>query len=129
VSTGQIALYIVLGLIGLLMLRRFWRARGIPQHSAAVVAGKIKDRAAIVLIDVRTAGERERQSIRGSIHIPMHELRRRADELEKHRKKELICYCASGSRSLSAAGALRKRGFDAANMKGGMAAWNRQEPQ
>lgn len=77
-----------------------------------------------VLLDVRTNAERERKSIKGSLHIPLHELGRRMEELEKHKSKEIICYCQSGSRSFSAAARLKKFGFTVANMNGGISEWN-----
>jgi rhodanese-related sulfurtransferase len=129
VDTGQIVLYVVLGAAGILLLRRYLLTRSVPQYSAEEVAGKLRNRDAVLLLDVRTADERARESIKGSIHIPVHELRRRAGELEKHRNREIICYCATGSRSLSAAGALRSLGMNAANMTGGMAAWNMKDSQ
>jgi len=128
-SIGQIVLYGILVLIALLMARRYALGRLIVQYSTADVAKKIRDRRDVVLLDVRTPAERQHRSIKGSMHIPMHELRTRAEELEKHRNKEVICYCASGSRSLSAAALLRKRGFNAANMKGGIAEWNLRDLQ
>jgi rhodanese-related sulfurtransferase len=47
------------------------------------------------------------------------------DELEKFKDKELIVICSSGIRSGSATRFLRKMGFEAFNMEGGMQAWNR----
>ena len=78
----------------------------------------------IVLLDVRTTGERQSKSIKGSIHVPLHEIRRRADEFKKYGAKEIVCYCASGSRSVSATATLKKLGYNAANMKGGIAEWS-----
>ena len=98
--------------------------RGMNQYSPAQVADLMKGIDAKVLLDVRTAGERQRQHIKGSLHIPLHELGRRMDELGKHKNKEVICYCQSGNRSISAAARLKKHGFTVANMKGGMAEWN-----
>ena len=78
----------------------------------------------MVLLDVRTRGERAAQHIQGSLHIPLHQLEKRIDELQKHQNKEIICYCQTGSRSLSAAIRLKKHGFTVANLKGGIAEWN-----
>jgi len=76
------------------------------------------------MLDVRTARERSYRSIPGSLHIPLHELNARMKELERYRSKEIICYCASGSRSISAALRLKKAGFNVANLEGGLATWN-----
>jgi rhodanese-related sulfurtransferase len=45
-------------------------------------------------------------------------------ELEKYRSREIICYCASGSRSVNAALKLKKAGFKAGNLRGGIGKWN-----
>lgn len=94
------------------------------QYSPREVADLMKQAGTAILLDVRTSAERQRQMIKGSMHIPLHELMRRSGELEKHKNKEVICYCQSGNRSLSAASKLRKSGFTVANMKGGIAEWN-----
>jgi rhodanese-related sulfurtransferase len=113
-----------MSLVAALYLRRWLLLRGMKQYSPQEVADAMKQSGSTILLDVRTAAERQRNSIKGSIHIPLHELGRRAEELNKHRNKEVICYCQSGNRSLSAAARLKKSGFTVANMKGGIAEWN-----
>ncbi len=76
-----------------------------------------------MLLDVRTPGERKERNIKGSFHIPLTELNRRTDELTRFRDREIICYCSTGSRSLHAASKLKKNGFTAANLKGGLIQW------
>ena len=122
--TGEAISYILIALIIGLYVRKTWRARSLPSYSASEVEKKIKVDRAVVLLDVRTKGERNANHIEGSIHIPLHELSGRTDELGKHRAKEIICYCQSGSRSITAALKLKKSGFTVANMRGGIAEWN-----
>ncbi|MBI5474407.1 MAG: rhodanese-like domain-containing protein [Ignavibacteriae bacterium] len=122
-ETSQVIIYSVLGLFILLYLRRMLSLRSLKNYSPAEVAEKLKSNS-IVLLDVRTAAERQAGSIKGSLHIPLHEIRRRANELEKHKGREIVCYCATGSRSGSAAATLKKLGFTVANMRGGIAEWN-----
>ncbi|NLF28964.1 MAG: FAD-dependent oxidoreductase [Clostridiales bacterium] len=69
------------------------------------------------VLDVRTGKEYDCGHIAGSIHIPLHELRARADELP--RGKQLIVHCASGMRSYIACRMLAQRGFACANLSGG----------
>lgn len=80
-----------------------------------------------VLLDVRTHKEfvGEEGHIPGAILIPLSELKSRMSELEKFRENEMIVICSSGSRSGSATKYLRKQGFEAFNMHGGMQAWNK----
>ena len=122
-DTSQIILYGIIVLMLFLYVRRMFRLRSLKNYSPAEVAERLRSNN-IVLLDVRTAAERQRSTIGGSTHIPLHELRKRSSELEKHKAKEIICYCASGRRSISATATLTKLGFNAANMKGGIAEWN-----
>ncbi len=55
-----------------------------------------------VLLDVRSAEEREVSVIPGSMHIPLDELRGRLDELDT--SKRFIVHCFSGQRSYFASG-------------------------
>ncbi|MBI2429347.1 MAG: rhodanese-like domain-containing protein [Ignavibacteriales bacterium] len=121
-TNEQIFFYLVLAVIAFIYIRKQILSRGMQHYSAAEITERMK--LGSVLLDVRTAGERRSQSISGSIHIPLHELTSRLNDLEKHRSKEIICYCASGSRSVGAAIKLKKAGFKAANLKGGMTSWN-----
>jgi rhodanese-related sulfurtransferase len=114
---GQIFLYALLFAFLAINVLRYLRRRSIPQvDPAALPAGS-------VLLDVRTPAERSRESIPGSVHIPLQQLASRAGELEKYRGAQIVCYCASGNRSLSAAASLRKRGYNAANLIGGISNW------
>ena len=123
-TTGQIILLIFAALIGFLYLKKFISTRGIVQYDPGDAAAKLKGNRNIVLLDVRTPKERKEQSIKGSIHIPLYELGTRSDELLKYKDKEIICYCRSGNRSLTAAAKLKKKGFNSANLKGGIIRWN-----
>lgn len=118
---------IILGLLAVvvfLSVRRMLRLRSVRQYSVSELDGLLKTRGAIVLLDVRTASERNAGSIGGSIHIPLQSLRTRLGELEKHKGKEIVCFCQTGSRSASAALLLKQSGHTVANLRGGMADWN-----
>jgi rhodanese-related sulfurtransferase len=120
----QIIFLAVIGVVLALYVLKFLRTRRILQYTPGEVAEKIESRDPVLLLDVRTEGEREFQHIRGSLHIPLHQLRGRTEELLRHRDKEIVCYCQSGSRSLSAALILNQRGYRAASMRGGIVDWN-----
>ena len=122
-TASQVVLYVLVTIVAFVYVRRWLTLRGMKQYSPLEVADVMK-KAGAILLDVRTAAERQRQTIKGSLHIPLHELGRRVAELEKHRDREVICYCQSGNRSITAAAKLRKAGFTVANMKGGIVEWN-----
>lgn len=120
---GQILFYAVVLLLILLYVRKHMQMRSIHQYSPGELRERMHDRN-VVLLDVRSDVERRAQVIRGSLHLPLQQLGRRVQELEGYRSKEIICYCRSGNRSLTAALLLRKKGFNAGNLKGGLAEWN-----
>lgn len=123
--TGDIFIYILIGLVIAFYAWKMFIGRSIPQYSPREIEAYLKETDAI-LLDVRTNSERKRGHIKGSLHIPLHELTSRADELKKYKEKEIICYCQSGSRSVSAALKLRKLGFTTGNLQGGIGEWNFQ---
>jgi rhodanese-related sulfurtransferase len=120
----QIVFLSVIGAVLALYVVKYLRTRNIQQYTPGEVAKKIESRDSVLLLDVWTVGERDFQHIKGSLHIPLHQLRSRAEELLRHREKEIVCYCQSGSRSLSAALILHQRGFRAASLRGGIVDWN-----
>jgi rhodanese-related sulfurtransferase len=73
------------------------------------------------LLDVREDHERVEGYIAPSLHIPLGELSVRAGELDP--AAPLLVYCHSGVRSAMAAEALRAAGYEAADLEGGMVAW------
>jgi rhodanese-related sulfurtransferase len=75
------------------------------------------------LLDVRQPEEFREGHIQGSALIPLGELRERLKELPRDR--QIVCICRSGSRSGSATRMLASAGYQAANLQGGMLAWNR----
>ena len=95
----------------------------IPSISVAELQEKIKKENRPYLLDVRQPEEFREGHIAGAKLIPLGELRARVKELPKD--KEIVCVCASGSRSSSAVRQLASAGFNVINMKGGMFVWQR----
>ena len=122
-ETTEIILYIAIAFVILVFIRKFYLARKIRQYNPSEIRARMKPGNSLLLLDVRTDQERKASKINGSIHIPLHELMRRMKELEKFRGKEIVCYCRSGNRSLTAASKLIRSGFTAANLKGGINNW------
>ncbi len=97
---------------------------GVPQEMAATEVLDVynsSDRP--VFLDVREPHELEANGyIPGSIHIPMHEVQGRVDELDP--QKPIIVYCASGMRSMDVGAFLLESGFaDVSNLNGGLQNW------
>lgn len=122
-TTSQIILYGLLALVVVVYLQRFLLTRTVRRYTAAQLADRLAD-SSVLLLDVRTTSERNEGHIKGSVHIPVQELRSRAGELEPYRHQEIICYCRSGNRSMVAALRLRRLGFTVAHLEGGIVEWN-----
>jgi rhodanese-related sulfurtransferase len=72
------------------------------------------------VIDVRTRDEYDVQSIPGSVHIPVDELRERLDEV---RRDGVVVHCRVGQRGHIAAQILRSHDIPARNLDGGCLTW------
>jgi len=123
-SAAQIILYVLIALVLYQVVKKIILVRTIKHYTPVELFGRLKNSKDIVLLDVRRKDERNVQLISGSIHIPLTQLKTRTGELEKLKGKEIVCYCRSGNRSLSAAAKLKKDGFNVANLKGGIVQWN-----
>jgi rhodanese-related sulfurtransferase len=90
-----------------------------PDITAAEVAAGLRART-IVAVDVREQGEWDAGHIEGALWIPLGDLVERVGELPPG---PLALVCRSGARSGMAADWLHRSGAEAANMTGGMQAW------
>jgi rhodanese-related sulfurtransferase len=122
-TVGQIFLYVIITLFILYSTRRLLQRAHMKEYSASEIPRLLTDNS-IILLDVRTNQERTHSHIKGSLHIPLGLLQERMQSLEKYIQKEIVCYCQSGNRSRAAVSILRRNGFHAANLKGGIAEWN-----
>ena len=122
-STGTIFLYVIVGVFLLFYLRRLYLRMTIRHYTPTQLADRL-DKGEVILLDVRTAKERSVSTISGSLHIPINDLLREREKLEKYKSKEIVCFCQTGSRSLVAASRLKKLGFNATHLGGGMGEWN-----
>jgi rhodanese-related sulfurtransferase len=95
----------------------------VPKLTATAVNEKLKFGKHPLVIDVRQPQEFDQGHIAGAKLIPLGELRKRMKDLPQGR--EIVCVCASGSRSRSAAKMLAKEGYAVFDMQGGMQAWRR----
>jgi rhodanese-related sulfurtransferase len=93
-----------------------------PEQTAAALG----DGSATV-VDVREAYEREAGYIDGTRHIELERLAAQAETIDPERP--VVFYCRVGSRSLMAAQAFRRAGFDASSMAGGITRWHEEGRQ
>lgn len=81
--------------------------RSYPRETFKTVAAGISPDD--VVLDVRRTDERRASHVRGSVHIPLHELPGRAVELQR---RCVWVHCGSGFRAGTAASILEQAGFD-----------------
>ncbi|MBS0195916.1 MAG: rhodanese-like domain-containing protein [Planctomycetes bacterium] len=86
----------------------------------------LTDPASVLLIDCRTGAEWDFVHIEGSVHIPLDEIERRADEaVPEHAGQTVAVICHHGVRSMRAALALRALGVPRAmSVAGGIELWS-----
>jgi glyoxylase-like metal-dependent hydrolase (beta-lactamase superfamily II)/rhodanese-related sulfurtransferase len=97
----------------------------VPQLAPREIQARLASPNPPLLIDVRQADEYggELGHIPGSRLIPLRDLARRAEEIDK--SKEVVCVCRAGVRSATAVAVLTGLGFEHVwNLKGGMLDWN-----
>jgi len=76
-----------------------------------------------LLLDVREPHEHQLCRLPGAVLIPMREVPKRLEELD--RNQEIVVYCRSGARSAKIAQLLRASGFPVVrNLTGGILAWS-----
>jgi adenylyltransferase/sulfurtransferase len=87
------------------------------------VKAKLDSGERFTLIDVREPYEYQIARIPGAQLIPLGELPKRLNELD--REAEIVAHCKSGARSQKAVDLLKQSGFQKArNMSGGILAWS-----
>ncbi|MBP6470639.1 MAG: rhodanese-like domain-containing protein [Chloroflexi bacterium] len=97
-------------------------ALNLPDTVDAQTVYDIKDRADVVVFDVREQDEYDAGHIPGVTLIPLGEVPNRLSEIPKD--KTVIMTCRSGNRSGQAADFLRQNGYtNVHNMEGGIVAW------
>lgn len=78
----------------------------------------------VLVVDVRLRSEWETARLPESVHIPLHELEQRWDELETL-GKEVLVLCHHGRRSIDGMNILRSKGItQAKSIAGGLEIWS-----
>jgi rhodanese-related sulfurtransferase len=98
----------------------------------AEAAIRLADDPDVVFVDVRERHEREKGTVKGSVHAPRGSLEFFADpDSQSHvpalsSGKKLVVFCAAGGRSALAAKTLKDMGIDnVAHIAGGFGAWQK----
>ena len=100
--------------------------REIEEVDARAAHGLLEDGDAPVLVDVRERDEWEEGHLPGAIHVPRGHLESRIEQAVPDHERDVIVYCAGGSRSAFAAKTLEELGYaNVRSLAGGFTDWKR----
>ncbi len=98
----------------------------IDEVSTPDVHARLDDADAPLFLDVRETEEWQEGHLPGAVHVPRGNLESRIEALVPDRGREIVVYCAGGSRSAFAAKSLQELGYEnVASMAGGFSDWKR----
>jgi rhodanese-related sulfurtransferase len=90
-----------------------------PFDVPTVTVDRIPDDA--VLLDVREPDEWAAGHVDGATHVPMNEIPARVGQLDE--SADIVVVCKVGGRSAQVTAWLKRQGYRATNLEGGMLAW------
>jgi rhodanese-related sulfurtransferase len=98
-------------------------AQDVPEWSPSEISKKLKANPTAVILDVRTPEEFAEDHLARAINIDVNspDFEKQSAKLDK--KKPVYVYCLGGVRSKKAAGILKRNGYQAVSMSGGIKAW------
>lgn len=120
-----VGLAATLGMIVWVEIQRF---KNSGSAVSALEATRLQNNEDAVFVDVREEKEFKRGHVPSSRHLPVGQMQKRLNELEKYRERPIIAVCETGMRSQRACAILRKSGFNRVyNLTGGLGAWQKAQ--
>ena len=108
------------------MVPWWWPFGRVPEIGPEALAGDGgRDLERFQVVDVRTGAEFQRGHVPGARWVPIHRLNGRLPALGLDRGQPVALVCKTGHRSRAATRLLRRAGYDARNLAGGIDAWRR----
>ncbi len=95
----------------------------VPELTPTALASALAAGPRPQLVDVRTDAEFRAGHVAGAISAPITSLSRALPRLGLDPGRKVVAICLTAHRSIPAVRLLRKHGFDAAQLAGGMLAW------
>lgn len=96
----------------------------VPQIEAAELKSAIDNGENCVILDVRTKGEFEKGSIKGSVNVPIDLIETRIKDIVLNKEIKIYVYCLSGSRSAAAVASLLTMGYtNVFDVRSGVLGW------
>ncbi|SFX39325.1 rhodanese-like domain-containing protein [Marinospirillum alkaliphilum] len=108
----------------LLVLVIFNETRGATTGVTTSEAVRLMNRDEAIAVDIRDRKDFAAGHITGAINIPLANLDKRMDELDKYKDKKVLVVCRMGNSATLAVAKLQKAGYKGAlRLKGGMMQW------
>lgn len=96
----------------------------IPQITADEVKKAVDEKADVIILDVRTPGEFDRENISGSINLPVDNITEKILSNIPDKSKVIYVYCLSGARSDFAVNTMKQLGYNNVfSMTSGLLMW------
>lgn len=96
---------------------------GSASQVGAFEAVQLINRRDALVLDVRDKAEYVAGHIPNARNIPLPEIGGRLHELEKLKSRPIVVHCQSGARAASVCSLLKKNGFEAFALRGGINGW------
>ena len=89
-------------------------------------AAEARERSSALFVDVREQDEWDEGTVPGAVHVPRGQLESRIEGLVPDKGRDVVVYCAGGSRSAFAAKTLAELGYrNVVSLAGGFTDWKR----
>ncbi len=108
------------------MMPWWWPFGQVPEVTPEQLARQLRSARPPQLLDVRSGFEHAQGHIPGVKLVPLPELPGRLPDLGLDPRRPVVAICKTGHRSRPAVRLLRRAGFEAKQLAGGMDAWRRQ---
>jgi len=124
--------WIVLGVVALgivlWMVLRMASKDSYSELTQETLLKYLEDDRDMCILDVRSQREYEQGHVPKAIHMDYQKISTHADELESHKRKDLIVYCEHGMRARMAITVLQRVGFTRIyHLQGDMVEWKRAD--
>lgn len=103
-------------------------SNSLSQISANDVKQSLDNKENVTILDVRTPEEYQEGHLKGSILLPVTEVKEKVTKVLPDKDQKIYVHCRSGARSAKATSEMKKLGYtNVYNMQGGIMAWERLE--
>ncbi len=115
---------LVLTFLSLCGLLFWWESKKAGKTVSPQMLVDLANRSDAMIFDVRDAKEFRTGHITGSVNIPFADIKKRIEELKKHKEKPVILVCKMGQHSGTVGKLFTQAGFqNVMRLSGGIIAW------